>query len=82
MTTNGWGNCRLTDASMDIEGWGEYKAQYMFQYADELIEEYNLTLDDVKEIEQFQCIGGDDDEEIIYWIKQELQERLDNENQT
>ena len=79
MATDGWDDCRLSDAALGIEGWGEYKAQHMFDYADDLIDEYNLTLDDVKEIEQFQSIGGDDDEEIIYWIKQELLERLDND---
>jgi hypothetical protein len=75
-------NFRLTDAAMAIEDWSSLKMDRLIGLADEIIDEFNLTLNDLNTIRGFQCIGTDDDKEIMEFIEMELEERLDNENQT
>ena len=71
-------NFRLTDAAMAIEDWSSLKIDHLIGLADEIIDEFNLTLDDLNMIRGFQCIGTDDDKEIMEFIELELVERLDN----
>jgi hypothetical protein len=75
-------NFRLTDAAIAIEDWSSLKMDRLIGLADEIIDEFNLTLNDLNTIRGFQCIGTDDDKEIMEFIEMELEERLDNENQT
>jgi len=75
-------NFRLTDAATAIEDWSSLKMDRLIGLADEIIDEFNLTLNDLNMIRGFQCIGTDDDKEIMEFIEMELEERLDNENQT
>ena len=75
-------NFRLTDAATAIEDWSSLKMDHLIGLADEIIDEFNLTLNDLNMIRGFQCIGTDDDKEIMEFIEMELEERLDNENQT
>jgi|DEB0MinimDraft_3_1074331.scaffolds.fasta_scaffold45042_2 hypothetical protein len=75
-------NFRLTDAATAIEDWSSLKMDRLIGLADEIIDEFNLTLNDLNTIRGFQCIGTDDDKEIMEFIEMELEERLDNENQT
>jgi len=60
---------------MAIEVWSDYKREAAMNLADDIIDEFDLTLEDLDTIKQFQCIGTDDDEEIIWWIEDELKER-------
>lgn len=75
-------NFRLTDAAMAVEDWSSLKMDHLMGLANEIIDKFDLTLDDLNNIRGFQCIGTDDDKEIMEWIELELLERLDNENQT
>lgn len=75
-------NFRLTDAAMAVEDWSSLKMDHLMGLANEIIDKFNLTLADLNSIRGFQCIGTDDDKEIMEWIELELLERLDNENQT
>jgi len=72
-------NFRFTDISMAIEDWSSLKMGHLMGLADEIIDEFDLTLDDLSKIRGFQCIGSDDDKEIMEWIELELLERLDND---
>ena len=65
----------ITNAAMAIEAWSDFKREAAWQMADDIIDEFDLTLEDLDTIKQFQCIGTDDDEEIIWWIEDELKER-------
>jgi len=65
----------LADAAMAIEVWSDYKREFAMDMADDIIDEFDLTLEDLDTIKQFQCIGTDDDKEIIWWIEDELKER-------
>ena len=67
----------LVDASMAIERWSDIKREAAMNMADDIIDEFDLTLEDLETIKQFQCIGTDDDNEIIWWIEDELKERAD-----
>ena len=72
-------NFRFTDISMAIEDWSSLKTDYLRDLADEIIDEFDLTLDDLNKIRGFQSIGSDDDKEIMEFIELELLERLDND---
>ncbi len=65
----------LVNASMAIEVWSDIKREAAMNLADDIIDEFDLTLEDLETIKQFQCIGTDDDNEIIWWIEDELKER-------
>ena len=65
----------LVDASMAIEVWSDITREAAMNMADDIIDEFDLTLEDLETIKQFQCIGTDDDKEIIWWIEDELKER-------
>ena len=67
----------LVDSSMAIERWSDIKREAAMNMADDIIDEFDLTLEDLETIKQFQCIGTDDDNEIIWWIEDELKERAD-----
>ena len=73
---------KLVDAAMAIEDWSCLKGEYLTDLADEIIDEFNLSLDDLTAIQEFSCIGTDSDKEVMEFIELELLERLDNENQT
>ena len=70
----------LTNAAMAIEAWSDFKREAAWQMADDIIDEFDLTLEDLETIKQFQCIGTDDDNEIIWWIEDELKERQNGQN--
>lgn len=72
-------NFRFTDISMAIEDWSSLKMGHLMGLADEIIDEFDLTLDDLNTIRGFQSIGSDDDKEIMEFIELELLERLDND---
>jgi|TARA_R100001460_G_scaffold12225_6_gene28228 hypothetical protein len=65
----------LTNAAMAIEAWADFKREAAWQMVDDILDEYDLTLADLESIKEFQCIGTDDDKEIIWWIEDELKER-------
>ena len=65
----------LADAAMAIEVWSDVKRETAMNLADDIIDEFDLTLEDLDTIKQFQCIGTDDDTEIIWYIEDELKER-------
>ena len=65
----------LADAAMAIEVWSDVKRETAMNLADDIIDEFDLTLEDLDTIKQFQCIGTDDDDEIIWYIEDELKER-------
>ncbi len=65
----------LADAAMAIEVWSDVKRETAMNLADDIIDEFDLTLEDLDTIKQFQCIGTDDDNEIIWYIEDELKER-------
>ena len=69
----------LVNASMAIEVWSDIKREAAMNMADSIIDEFDLTLKDLETIKQFQCIGTDDDNEIIWWIEDELKERARGE---
>ena len=66
---------KLIDAALAISDWSDIKREYLVELADEIIDEFDLTIDDVDTISDYDCIGTDDDKEIIYFIKLELEER-------
>ena len=70
----------LADAAMAIEVWSDYKREAAMNLADDIIDEFDLTLEDLETIKQFQCIGTDDDNEIIWWIEDELKERQNGQD--
>jgi len=63
------------NAALAVEAWSDFKREAAWTMADDIIDEFGLTLEDVEAIKQFQCIGTDDDNEIIWWIEHELKER-------
>ena len=65
----------LTNIAMAVEAWSDFKREAACQMADDIIDEFGLTLEDVEAMKQFQCIGTDDDKEIIWFIEDELKER-------
>ncbi len=69
---------KLIDASLAISDWSDIKREYLVELADEIIDEFDLTIDDVNTISDYDCIGTDDDKEIIYFIKLELEERKES----
>lgn len=69
---------KLIDASLAISDWSDIKREYLVELADEIIDEFDLTIDDVNTISDYDCIGNDDDKEIIYFIKLELEERKES----
>jgi len=66
---------KLLGAALAISDWSDIKREYLVGLADEIIDEFDLTIDDVNTISDYDCIGNDDDKEIIYFIKLELEER-------
>jgi len=66
---------KLLGAALAISDWSDIKREYLVGLADEIIDEFDLTIDDVDAISEYDCIGTDDDKEIIYFIKLELEER-------
>mgnify|MGYP003119265325 CR=1 FL=1 len=69
---------KLIDAALAISDWSDIKREYLVGLADEIIDEFDLTIDDVNTISDYDCIGNDDDKEIIYFIKMELEERKES----
>jgi len=69
---------KLLGAALAISDWSDIKREYLVGLADEIIDEFDLTIDDVDEISEYDCIGNDDDKEIIYFIKMELEERKES----
>ena len=69
---------KLIDAALAISDWSDLKREYLVGLADEIIDEFDLTIDDVNTISDYDCIGNDDDKEIIYFIKLELEERKES----
>lgn len=69
---------KLIDAALAISDWSDIKREYLVELADEIIDEFDLTIDDVNTISEYDCIGNDDDKEIIYFIKLELEERKES----
>ena len=69
---------KLIDAALAISDWSDIKREYLVELADEIIDEFDLTIDDVNTISDYDCIGTDDDKEIIYFIKLELEERKES----
>lgn len=65
----------LTQAALAVESWADFKREAAWQMADDIIDEYDLTLADLEQIKTYQSIGTDDDMEIIYWIEEELKSR-------
>ena len=70
----------LADAAMAIETWTSIKQECAWQLADDIIDEFDLTLENLDTIKQFQCIGTDDDNEIIWYIEDELKERQNGQD--
>ena len=70
----------LTHAAMAIEAWSDFKREAAWQMADDIIDEFDLTLFDLEIIKDFQSVGSDDDKEIIWWIEHELKERKDGQD--
>ena len=68
----------LLCAALAISDWSDLKREYLVGLADEIIDEFDLTIDDVNTISDYDCIGNDDDKEIIYFIKLELEERKES----
>ena len=70
----------ITNAAMAIEAWSDFKREAAWQMADDIIDEFDLTLFDLELIKDFQSVGSDDDKEIIWWIEHELKERQDGQD--
>jgi len=58
----------LTEMSMEIEAWSEYKSEMGFAYATDVINQTGMTREDLKQIEEFQCVGTDSDKEMIEYL--------------
>jgi len=75
---------RLLDMSMAVEAWIEgVKDNAGFEYAGHVIDEFNMTRDDVAMLRKHGCLGQQD-EDMLEYIELTLEgvEAFDNENQT
>lgn len=69
---------KLLGAALAISDWSDIKREYLIGLANEIIDEFDLTMDDVNTIADYDCIGNADDKEIIEFIKLELEERKES----
>ena len=70
---------KCVDAAMDIEAYECDRLDFLSGYAAKIIESHNLTSDDLDVIAGYQCIGTDNDLELIQEIREQLEEEKAND---
>ena len=63
---------RKVDIALQIEGWGEVKMEALMNEARRIIDTYNITLDELRELRQWDSLGTKDDIELLDEIEEEL----------
>jgi NAD-dependent DNA ligase len=63
---------RKVDIALQIEGWGEAKMEALMDEARRIIDTYKITLDELRELRQWDSLGTKDDIELLDEIEEEL----------
>jgi NAD-dependent DNA ligase len=63
---------RKVDIALEIEGWGEAKMEALMDEARRIIDTYKITLDELRELRQWDSLGTKDDIELLDEIEEEL----------
>lgn len=63
---------RKVDIALQIEGWGEAKMEAPMDEARRIIDTYKITLDELRELRQWDSLGTKDDIELLDEIEEEL----------
>jgi len=63
---------RKVDIALEIEGWGEAKAEALMDEARRIIDEYKITLTELRELRQWDSLCTKDDIELLDEIEEEL----------
>jgi len=63
---------RKVDIALQIEGWGEVKMEALMNEARRIIDTYNITLDELRELRQWDSLYTEDDIELLDEIEEEL----------
>jgi len=56
---------RKVDIALQIEGWGEAKMEALMDEARRIIDTYKITLDELRELRQWDSLGTKDDIELL-----------------
>jgi|DEB0MinimDraft_10_1074344.scaffolds.fasta_scaffold31755_3 hypothetical protein len=63
---------RKVDIALQIEGWGEVKMEALMNEARRIIVTYKITLDELRELRQWDSLYTEDDIELLDEIEEEL----------
>ena len=63
---------RKVDIALEIEGWGEAKAEALMDEARRIINTYKITLTELRELRQWDSLCTKDDIELLNEIEEEL----------
>ena len=63
---------RQVDIALEIEGWGEAKAEALMDEARRIINTYKITLTELRELRQWDSLCTKDDIELLNEIEEEL----------
>jgi len=63
---------RKVDIALEIEGWGETKAEALMDEARRIIDAYKITLTELRELRQWDSMCTKDDIELLDEIEEEL----------
>ena len=63
---------RQVDIALEIEGWGEAKAEALMDEARRIIDTYKITLTELRELRQWDSLCTKDDIELLNEIEEEL----------
>ena len=63
---------RKVDIALEIEGWGEAKMEALMDEARRIIDTYKITLDELRELRQWDSLCTKDDIELLDEIEEEL----------
>jgi NAD-dependent DNA ligase len=63
---------RKVDIALQIEGWGEAKMEALMDEARRIIDTYKITLDELRELRQWDSLYTEDDIELLDEIEEEL----------
>ena len=63
---------RKVGIALQIEGWGEAKAEALRDEARRIIDTYKITLTELRELRQFDSLCARDDIELLDEIEEEL----------